>query len=61
MSDHETWGTAEVVCPYCGHEGRDSWELGDSGETDCGECERVFWFERIIDISYTCRKLEGDE
>lgn len=49
--------TEEVVCPYCGHEFTDSWELsgedGQEGETDCGQCERLFLYYRNISVSYS--------
>lgn len=50
-----------AICPYCGHADRDSWELGssgvDSGETDCPNCERTYFWERVIEVSYTTAPL----
>lgn len=47
----------EAICPYCGSEQMDSWELsGDDGgleETDCGTCGKDFEYVRHIDITYS--------
>lgn len=40
-------------CPFCGHEGKDPWELSDSGETTCGECGKGFWYERELVAWFT--------
>lgn len=62
MNDKTTYSTEGVVCPYCGHEDRDSWELGDGGEgcgeTECGECEREFVWVRTLSVSYSGRIKE---
>ena len=41
-----------AVCPYCGYEFTDSWELGDGGEVDCDKCGNVFTFTTDITIYY---------
>jgi len=55
--------TDEIVCPYCGHEHRDSWEMldghSDCGKVDCGECEREFEVSRYVSVSYTSYPIEG--
>jgi DNA-directed RNA polymerase subunit RPC12/RpoP len=68
MSDIDTDCTPEVVCPYCGAEGEDSWDLGivsakgstqeDSGETECAECDKTFSWSREVRVDYTTRKIE---
>ena len=59
MTPEETFDRDGVVCPYCGHKYRDSWELGDGGEgcgeTECGSCDREFIWVRHISVSYTGR------
>lgn len=41
-------------CPYCGREDRDSWELGDDGENECGSCEKTYHYEReMVAYFYT--------
>jgi len=40
-------GNSEAVCPYCGYEEPDSWELQpDQGTTECGRCEKEFRYHR---------------
>lgn len=61
----DTERTACPVCPYCGHEEKDAWEIdfgsGSEGEAEiiCGSCEREYKAERIVDVSYTTFKKEG--
>lgn len=51
--------TSETVCPYCGHETQDSWELsGDDGVDECGECEKPFRWARHVGVTYCTRKVE---
>jgi predicted Zn finger-like uncharacterized protein len=53
MSDFDHTRTDQIVCPYCGHAFRDSSDIGsDSGKLECHECEKVFFFEREIDVNY---------
>lgn len=56
--DHE--GTDEAVCPFCGEEQGDSWELGNGGEGDgkttCGSCDREFHWSRHVSVSYSTMK-----
>lgn len=50
--DHEY--TNEVVCPGCGYELGDSWELsGDDGADQCSECRITFTWERHVKVSYS--------
>lgn len=60
--DHEY--TDEIVCPYCGHEQSDSWELKhNEGEDFCGSCEKKFTYIRDISVSYStkqCSCLNGE-
>jgi hypothetical protein len=59
--EFDTMRTHNAVCPYCGYEERDSWEinLGDfgegDGETTCGSCSRDYFVSRICNISYTTK------
>ena len=51
---------SEAVCPWCGETKSDSWDLYESDETECGECERVFIVERHVEVTYsTTRKESG--
>lgn len=52
--DHSN--TDEAVCPHCGHELSDSWELSDNAEIMCPECEGEFEVERIVHCTYSTSK-----
>lgn len=47
--------TNEIVCPFCGNEFMDSWEIGegeDIGELECDECNKKFFASRHITTTY---------
>lgn len=48
--------TSEIVCPWCGHEHSDSWEMG-SGEMECHDCGREFQTERDVSVSYSTSRI----
>lgn len=50
--------TTEITCPWCGYEERDSWEANDSGQTDCGKCDKPFTYERDVSVTYSTEKVE---
>lgn len=50
----------EIICPYCGYEYSDSWEMIDSGNETCEECGKEFKFERDVEVSYSTYKLDSD-
>ena len=53
--DHEY--TDEVVCPHCGYEFSDSWEMSESDDAvDCPDCNEVFSMERRIEVTYVTMK-----
>lgn len=56
--DHQS--TDEVVCPCCGYEFSDSWEMSD-GAHDCPECHNEFDLERNVTVDYTTtrKKVEA--
>lgn len=59
--------TTHPVCPHCGHEELDAWEIdfgsGIEGEATitCGNCEREYIAERIVDVSYTTSVKKGPQ
>lgn len=54
--DHDY--TDNIICPYCGAEYTDSWELSDnSGTEECSNCGKNFNFERIITVEYCTEKI----
>lgn len=60
--DTEYQNTA--ICPYCGHEHQDMWEVdfgpGLDGDTEmsCDDCERTFLVSRIVDVRYSSFKTK---
>jgi transcription elongation factor Elf1 len=54
--------TRYIVCPYCGYEDKDSWEIcsgkEDLGIVECGRCEEEFYASRIVTIEYSTYKIE---
>lgn len=56
--DHEY--TQEIVCPFCGCEFIDSWDVEsdkeDIGLIECGECEKDFYATRHIEVTYSTEK-----
>lgn len=61
------WHTDEIMCPWCGYEESDSWELDSDydNEYECPSCGRTFEVTRNVEVTYTSRKrkcdYEGDE
>jgi transcription elongation factor Elf1 len=50
----------EPICPYCGHEQSDFWEMtGEDGDCDCGNCSRRFTWSRYIDVTYSTEPIIG--
>lgn len=54
--DHEY--SDEVICPHCGYEHGDSWEMGE-GDNECSECEKPFSMSRNVSVTYSTEKLEA--
>lgn len=57
--DHE--GTDEIVCPFCGAEQSDSWEIGGGrdgalGDYECDQCEKHFYAYRNVHVTYDSAK-----
>jgi predicted RNA-binding Zn-ribbon protein involved in translation (DUF1610 family) len=53
--DHEF--TDEIVCPWCGHEISDSWEVeADDGDYECPECGNEFCYCREVSVTYSTSK-----
>lgn len=63
-ADHQH--TDEIVCPYCDYKFSDSWEYdhlpgdGDKARqlTNCHSCRKEFFFDVIIETSYTTERKE---
>lgn len=52
--------TREIVCPHCGHQFIDSWEMDDEGEEYCEYCGKDFYYERIVTVEYSSFKSKED-
>lgn len=56
-----------IVCPYCGYEDRDSWEVdfgpGLEGETEhqCADCGQTMKAERCCTVTYTTAKSPNNK
>ena len=57
---NEQFKTENIVCPWCGYENKDSWELpNEDDEYECPECGRVFEYQRNFEVTYTsCRRID---
>lgn len=50
--------TDEIVCPYCGQEVSDSWELSDDHSSyDCCNCDKQFSYSREVSVTYSTSKM----
>lgn len=63
VTEFDTDYTDDIICPYCGHKDRDSWEVdfgGMEGDTDvnCGACGEEFHASRSVSVSYSSWKKE---
>lgn len=65
MTETEHNYTSEIICPYCGYEFGDSWEIGggnqDIGEMDCCQCEKTFMAYRNVEVTYNTWRKEDDK
>lgn len=51
--------TKEIICPWCGYEISDSWEMSDSDdECECGDCYKIFSYEREFEITYSSSRKQ---
>ena len=48
----------QITCPYCGYKEKDSWEISESGEITCNDCDRAFWVEIQVDVKYSSKPIE---
>lgn len=53
--DGDTDYTDEVVCPHCGYEHSDSWEMSE-GHHECGDCCRPFEITQNVEVTYSTEK-----
>ena len=48
----------EIICTHCGLKDKNSWERPNSGEITCSNCEKDFFYERNIQVTYTSKPIE---
>ena len=53
MNEIDCRSTDQIVCPYCGYEFTDSYELGEDGDVECDECGQTFNFTSDTVVYYT--------
>ena len=60
VSEGESYAESEIVCPHCGYEHSDSWEVNDGEEGDweqeCHDCEKSFRCSRHVSVTYSTEK-----
>lgn len=47
-----------IICPYCGHVYRDSFERSDEDTTECQVCGGTIHYERIVTVEYTTEPVK---
>ncbi|MGH7974937.1 MAG: hypothetical protein ACREBR_05385 [bacterium] len=57
MDDLDTCCTEFAICPWCGAEFIDSFEMSD-GVWDCDRCGKKFTLDHDVTVSYTTNKVE---
>ena len=60
----DTEATNNPVCPHCGREELDAWELDFQGddmiEHECGRCGELYMIRRSVSVCYfTTKKKEA--
>jgi transcription elongation factor Elf1 len=53
---------ANIKCPYCDWEDKDSWEFGqEDGTHTCGNCECEFNVQPYISATYSTSRIDCEE
>lgn len=61
--EFDTDYTNQPVCPHCGCEARNAWEInfgpGCEGDTEitCGSCEEEYFASRQCSVTYSTSKI----
>ncbi|WP_193065321.1 hypothetical protein [Oceanobacillus oncorhynchi] len=50
--------SSDFICPYCGHEDPDAFELSDLGETECSACGSELEYEREYTVEYNIKPIK---
>ena len=51
----------QATCPYCGYKEKDSWEISQSGEFTCNNCDKTYWVEVQTDVRYSTKPITSAE
>ncbi len=61
-AEFDTFHKRNVICPHCGSEHSDSWEINfgssELKEMDCWSCGKPFLAIRDIYVDYSSRKID---
>jgi uncharacterized Zn finger protein len=62
QQDYDTCWTDNAICPHCGCEHENSWELGLKGDGDemnyvCDSCGMQFRIVMCVEVTYSTTKL----
>ena len=65
FDDPDTTCTEEIICPYCGHVHSGSWDFhlpedGSPEKIQCEECEKEFFADVELTVTYSSSKLEDE-
>lgn len=52
LEDDKLFNKNQLVCPLCGYEDNDSWELDDEGTNDCANCGAELKYKRQVEVTY---------
>jgi len=57
LSDIDLSYNLNPVCPHCGYEMQDAWQLGDNDqEVECNACEKDYFVSIDVDVTYSTSK-----
>lgn len=60
--ERENYSEDYLVCPYCGYEDEDSFELADEDdEYECPRCKSILKYNRQITVSYDVELVKEEE
>lgn len=48
----------DIICPFCGHVDRDSFERSDEDTVECDVCGGTIHYERIVTVEYTTKPVK---
>lgn len=61
MNDFDTDYTDNIICPYCGCEIGDSWEVNFNSDTElieCFNCDELFHATKYVEVNYSTEKIK---